>query len=402
MSRRRGDAALVLVRNDVTHDARVLRHARLLAGMGFETTIVGVRSQAGQPAREAVDGLTVDRVKLPRRPSAARAPAAVRPAPVGDAGRLPPRVRIRRAALGALYAARVSAMVIRRRPAVVHCNDLNTMWPGVVARLLGAGVVYDAHELWPDRNGRFENRAWLLACEWLFVRVATATTTTSPGYAATIARRHRTRLPVLVPNVPAPAAGAAPARVLERPPLALYVGAVTRGRGLEAAIRALAHVPGLRLRVQGPGAAAYRAHLRELAARAGVADRVELADPVAPARLDAAIREAGATFGLALIEPVCLSYRLTLPNKLHEYAVAGLPVLASDLPVIGAWVREHGVGATTDAESPEAIAAAMRAMLDPVAQRAWRAAAGRLLSRAPWREAEGRMRTVYRSVARGR
>ena len=40
-----------------------------------------------------------------------------------------------------------------------------------------------------------------------------------------------------------------------------------------------------------------------------------------------------------LIEPVCRSYELTLPNKLFEYAAAGLPMLSSDLPVIGALVR---------------------------------------------------------------
>ena len=38
--------------------------------------------------------------------------------------------------------------------------------------------------------------------------------------------------------------------------------------------------------------------------------------------------------GLCLIQPICRSYELTLPNKLFEYACAGLPILASDLPVI--------------------------------------------------------------------
>ena len=63
------------------------------------------------------------------------------------------------------------------------------------------------HELWPDRNGRPEWRPWLLACERLFVRLADATITTSPGYAELIARRYRVLPPVVVRNIPAHRAG---------------------------------------------------------------------------------------------------------------------------------------------------------------------------------------------------
>ena len=44
---------------------------------------------------------------------------------------------------------------------------------------------------------------------------------------------------------------------------------------------------------------------------------------------------------------------------------AGLPALASDLPVMTAFVGEHGVGRTVDAQDVEAIAAAARALMDP-------------------------------------
>ena len=74
----------------------------------------------------------------------------------------------------------------------------------------------------------------------------------------------------------------------------------------------------------------------------GVSDRVEFAAPVPPGKVVESIREAGA--GLALIQPVCLSYRMSLPNKLFEYLAAGVPVLASDLPAIGALVPKHGIG----------------------------------------------------------
>lgn len=41
-----------------------------------------------------------------------------------------------------------------------------------------------------------------------------------------------------------------------------------------------------------------------------------------------------ADLGLSLFEPISFSYKLALPNKLFEYAMAGLPVISTNLPAI--------------------------------------------------------------------
>lgn len=51
-----------------------------------------------------------------------------------------------------------------------------------------------------------------------------------------------------------------------------------------------------------------------------------------------------ADVGISLIENVCLSYRLCLPNKLFEYAACGVPSVVSDFPEMGAFVEEHKCG----------------------------------------------------------
>src|SRR5207245_1070413 len=101
-------------------------------------------------------------------------------------------------------------------------------------------------------------------------------------------------------------------------------------------------VPDVRLRLLGPGAPEYRRHLFELARTAGVEERLDFAEAVPPGQVVDSLRSADV--GLSLIQPVCLSYELTLPNKLFEYLSAGLPVLGTDLPMIGEFVRAHGVG----------------------------------------------------------
>jgi glycosyltransferase involved in cell wall biosynthesis len=270
----------------------------------------------------------------------------------------------RRNALTLAYYLQGVRLVWRSAPTVVHANDYNTMWIALAAKLLrGSRVVYDSHELWPDRNGRPELRAWLIASEALFLRAADATITTSPGYAEAIAKRYRVRPPIVVRNIPERAPETAEPSPQNADYVGVYLGGLMPGRGLEEAIDALARVPSLRLRLIGPGGEGYRAGLAAHAASVGVGDRVGIEDPVAPARVLGAL--AGASFGLMLIQPVCRSYELTLPNKLFEYAAAGVPILSSDLPVIGRVVREEGLGEVVAPGDPAQIAAGMSRLLDP-------------------------------------
>jgi glycosyltransferase involved in cell wall biosynthesis len=421
-----GGGAVVLVRNAVDHDSRVLREARTLQALGLDTTVLGVVSFTQTRQVSERDGVTVRRIgprsrlgwavyreisslrpgggggtshrKL-RGPGSSRAGALV--APARAAAR-----RLLRWLSTLSYYGRAIPIVVRARPRLVHCNDYNTMWIGVAARLLaGSAVVYDSHELWADRNLRPEPRWWLVACEALFVRLADRVVTTSPAYAEELARRYRIAEPVVVRNIPEQAERGTrpgPDRAGGDGRLAVYVGGLQPGRGIEQSIRALALANGAKLRLLGPSAPAYRLELERLVGSLGLEDRVEFADPVPPERLLAALGDADV--GLALIEPVCLSYRLTLPNKLFEYALAGLPVLGSDLPMIASFIDEHGLGTTVDPGDPAAVAAALTEMLEPAANERYRRAAARSAAALDWSSERDILSRTYRDAlaARGR
>ncbi|MFN3394134.1 MAG: glycosyltransferase, partial [Candidatus Thermochlorobacter sp.] len=62
---------------------------------------------------------------------------------------------------------------------------------------------------------------------------------------------------------------------------------------------------------------------------------------------------ASADIGFALIEPLSESYNLALPNKLFEYVMASVPVVASDLPAMKEVVEAHHVGAVVSAHEEE-------------------------------------------------
>ena len=207
----------------------------------------------------------------------------------------------------------------------------------------------------------------------MFVRAAHRTVTTSPGYADVLARRYRVDEPGLVRNIPTAHAPAA-ARAADTPTVA-YVGGLTFGRGLEQTIAAVARLDGVRLRLVGPARAGFADGLLALAEEHGMADRLDICPPVRPREVPAAI--ADVQVGVALIQPVCLSYELTLPNKVFEYMAAGLPVLVSDLPVMRAFVEEHGLGAAAPPDRPAEIAAQIARLLEPRAKRGDPAAGAR-------------------------
>jgi glycosyltransferase involved in cell wall biosynthesis len=404
---------LVIVRNPCTHDSRVLREARLLRRLGYSPLILGVVSDRDSDPAASVDGIPVRRLEptsplawlrglLRSGPSGAGGGApAEAAAPSGGAGRPGPLVQLHRWLRTLDYYRRAIAVVREQRPILIHCNDYNTMWVGVAARALtGAAVVYDAHELWPDRNLRPEPRWWLLLCEALFVRVAHRTITASPGYAEVIAKRYRVPRPPVVRNIPdlamgtnASGAGNGDGAGGAAAGTVTYIGALTRNRGLEESIRAIALVPDARLRMVGPIHPPYRAELERLAREQGVSERVELADPVPPDEAVASIR--GAAVGLALIRPACLSYELSLPNKLFEYILAGVPVLADDLPVIGTFVREHEVGLVARGDDAHDVAAKLTEMLDPERNRTLREAAGRAASDLTWERESVILESTY-------
>jgi glycosyltransferase involved in cell wall biosynthesis len=398
---------VLLCRTPCVHDSRILREAETLSGLGYEPLIVGVVSEDVRERRGSERGFPILRLEpgsplsWVRRRLRRRDPGNPGNSPGEAAGSEGPvmtlAIRIHRWLRTMDFYRRAFGVVRRVRPALIHCNDYNTMWVGVAARLSGrAAVVYDAHELWADRNLRPEPRWWLLACESLFVRLAHATLTASPGYAAIMSSRYRIDPPRVIRNIPE-SERMSEIREANGHPVAVYVGALTTGRGLEISIRALTRLNDVRLRLVGSGHERYRAQLADLARAEGVADRVEFSGAVPPEELLEEI--SGASVGLALIQPVCLSYRMSLPNKLFEYVAAGLPVLGSDLPAIGGLVSEYGIGLLAEPADPADVAAKLQEMVRPDHNRAFRLAARRAADELRWENESRKLAEAYAAAS---
>ncbi len=299
---------------------------------------------------------------------------------------------------------------------VHHGHDVTGLWAAVeAAKGTGALVVYDSHELYPEsgrhaRQGKVA-RYWLRSLERRLARHAVALVTVNVTLEQTLRRSLGIRRSVVVHNAPPRWTPPDPAPNLLREALglpagtriALYHGGLAEDRGLLPLAEAVMQpgMDGVHLVFLGRGP--FRDVLAACAADPRAGGRIHLLDPVPPDELAEWV--ASADVGVMPNQPVTANERLSTPNKLFESIAVGLPVVSSDFPE-----RRHIIlgdpggplGAVCDPTSPQAIAAAIRSILDlPAEERA--ALHERILRAADERwnwETEGaRLVALYESLA---
>ncbi len=332
---------------DLAMDARVWKQARSLRAAGYTVKLVGSRYEIGQTQRRVEDGIEV--VEFPL---GTRAGTSV--------------LKARAAALAGM-----SAEILGTNARCYHSHNVH-LAPACVIAAAGrrAHLVYDAHELYgharPDAGpvSVLAARGWR-AVEHMMCRRASAVITTNPSRALVLAQRHRREDVVVLRNVPplqTPRTdfdpGFPPGDVL------LYQGGIyATARAFRETIEALTLLDGVQFVILGFGRERDLGLITRWARELGVADRVHL---MGPRPFDELVdTAAGATVGLVPIRPLGPNHILGDTNKLHEYLMAGLPVVGSDLPEIAAVCRggDPPVGEVFDPAVPASIAAAIERVL---------------------------------------
>src|SRR5262249_34515082 len=97
----------------------------------------------------------------------------------------------------------------------------------------------------------------------------------------------------------------------------------------------------------------------------------------------------------------CESWYLTLPNKVFEYLMAGVPVVASDFPVLRPFVVDEEVGLLVRPEDPDRIAEAVEGLLSRPAQLAAMRENARRLARTKchWGTQAAVLADLYRRIS---
>lgn len=255
-------------------------------------------------------------------------------------------------------------------PDLVVSSDLpGLVGAGRIARELGIPHVHDCHELYLESTSfRLLEQRLLAPMERHYFRRAESVVAVNHSIALEYGERYG-RLPVVVRNCASRMEKGLVARDLRvacgLPPTArvvLYQGGFSIGRGLEVCVAAVADLPpDVHLVLLGYGP--LRDELLVQAHALGVEHRVHILDAVPPEELAACT--VSATVGLMPYQPVSRNNYLALPNKIFEYAAAGVPIVVSDLPELRRIAVDAGCGAVYDPFDAGSLAAALGRVLEP-------------------------------------
>jgi glycosyltransferase involved in cell wall biosynthesis len=347
MSPRAHDVCAATV-SDLPFDARVWKEARSLAASGRSVALVGCRYEIPKLGRRREAGVDVVEV-----------PFGTRRGRVSLPGRLVVLLRLWWETL------RISA-------AAYHAHNVEAApaaW--LASRVRGARLVYDAHELYAEAGGS-GLRARLArlvtgSLERFMVQRSDAVITTNQSRADALGDRYGRNGIVVLANVPTRCddlRALDPGYPSDKPVL-LYQGHVSAdGRAFRETLEAMTTVEEVEFVILGFARQARLDMINRWATELGVAERVHL---LPPRPFDELVRTAAAaTVGLVPIYPITLNEYLGDTNKIFEYLMAGIPVIASDLPEIRkvATSGRPQVGELFDPYSADSVAQALRRVLD--------------------------------------
>ena len=349
---------------DLSVDARVWKEVSSLVGDGRTVKLIGCAYNANRVRRETRHGADVVEVPL--------GPMSVTPT-------LSRKVRLLLTVWGEIE---------RTEARVYHSHNVHVFaacWAS--ARRHHGKLVYDAHELWGEkRQGDGLGRRIAVRAsrelEGFAVSRADAVITTNPSRLLALQARHGLREIHVLANVPDLVEVIEPCDpgYPQGAEILLYQGGIyAEERPFRECLQALRLLPDVHFVIVGFGRDSQIELVRKWAVAAGVAARVHVLPAVPFERL--VHTAALATVGLVPLTSVDLNYHLGDTNKLHEYLMAGLPVIASDIPEVRrvATQGDPPVGELFEAKDPASIAAAYkRVVSDPETYRRRREEARRL------------------------
>jgi glycosyltransferase involved in cell wall biosynthesis len=257
---------------------------------------------------------------------------------------------------------------------ILHCHDYPLLAVAVEAkRRRPTPLVYDAHELYHAQTQlSARTRRRYRKRERRLIHHADLVITVNPFIARIMADDYGCAPPhVLLNAAPLRARGDARSGLREllhldpRDRIVLYQGWMSPERGIDRLVRAARHFPAhVRLVLIGYGV--YESALRDISADQGTDDgRVIFFGRVASEELPPLTRSAD--LGVIPYHGVDLNNYYSSPNKLFEYAIAGLPFVSNDLPFLRSIIDQYGFGVAADLSRPQAAAAAILSVVeDPI------------------------------------
>lgn len=322
--------------NDFTNDNRVLKESRSLIKDGFKVELVCTRFEKKNPKEENREGIMIRRVY------------------VGSIVFLPIN----------LFFFWLNVIKLYKNESIFHCNDLYALPPAYFIKKFfnsKVKIVYDCHEHETEALiylGRPLLKWFAKIFERKMIKSANKVITVSDSIAEEYRDLYNIEKPSLVMNCPS---FMSPHRLnLFREKfnigndkiIFLFHGEYLKGRGIENLIEIFRELERLNNKLVLI-LLIYGKDLEELKKRIDGSNNIFWHDKVS---VDVYMDYVSSVdWGISLMENLCKNYNYSLPNKLFDYIMAGLPVIVSDLKEMKKFVEENNVGYVVDSTDSDKV-----------------------------------------------
>lgn len=247
-------------------------------------------------------------------------------------------------------------------------NDLDTLPANyLISKLKRIPLVYDTHEYYtevPELEGRFSKKVWERIEAAIFPKLKDVFTV-NQSISDIYSEKYGVNINVLknLPNNSSdfnPESRESLGLEIDKKYIILQGAGINVDRGAEELVEAMNFVNGATLLIIGSGDVLPK--LKGMVKALELSDKIKFIDKQDPERLKSFTYHA--ELGISIDKNTNLNYRFSLPNKIFDYLLAGIPILASDLPEVKKVVLDHDIGMICPDHQARNIAYCIRQMLE--------------------------------------
>lgn len=310
---------IMLLSNPFKPDPRVYKEAKTLVKYGHEVTVLAWDRECRLPKTEVINGIKVRRIR--------------QKAPYGKFLSLVP--------LMFMFWFRCLAFLLKEKFSIVHCHDFDTVIPGLIAaKIKKRWVIYDVHDYYPSmvvKNVPNFIIGALEGLERIALNHADHVITVNEKLGGFLLRRSTTKVTYVMNCVDLVEYKPATKRLSGHLKI-LYIGALTKNRGIEHMIEVISGLNNVTLTIAGYGAE------KEFLIKKIPRDckNIKFIGEVHPPKVPNLMTGYDITF--ALYDPLIPNNRFASPNKLFEAMAGEMPIIVSDGTVMGEIVRKEKCG----------------------------------------------------------
>lgn len=299
---------------------------------------------------------------------------------------------------------RVTLFYRKKDIKMINIHAIALLPLGILLKYLyKAKLVYDTHELETETNGskglrkklaKFMEKSLIKKCDLIFV--------VSENIADWYAKEYGIQRPVVVKNAPRLIGSKKTNHfrenlgIKEDSIIVLYQGGLSKGRGVDLLLETFKKRDDDKVVIVFMG---YGQLEEDIKISGKENNNIFFHHAVAPEIvLD---YTSSADIGISFIENTCLSYYYCLPNKLFEYAMAGLPVIVSNMKEMRELVEKYDMGIVVIDDKIES----MNNAIDKILQsdiKEMKQSARRCAEENSWEVQEVKMINEYKRVLNGK